>query len=106
MPDQILRTSQGEVDYTLPCTVTESTGKPIDGDPVWVSLGSYDVVGEWKTPDVVTHPTDSSVTVSLLLGQLDLGGSFDPPPGRYYVWVKLTDDPTIPFLRGKTISIE
>ena len=89
---QVIRTSYGALEYTLPVYLTEKTGKNISLDVVRISLGTAAAPGAWLTPDIVTHPLISKVGAQLLVGP---GGSVQPDPDDYYVWLKITDDPEI-----------
>jgi hypothetical protein len=90
MTDQTIDLSAGAIEYTNPRLITEVTGKDITSDQVFVSLAGWEAPGSWVTPDVVTRPTASSVSVALLIG-----AAFKPAAGDYWLWTRVTDSPEV-----------
>jgi hypothetical protein len=54
----------------------------------------------WKTG--TWHPTKTTTAVSPLIGA---GGVLTPTPGRWQLWVRITDAPEIPVLHSGAIVI-
>lgn len=98
---QTIRVAAGEVEYTWPEVLTETSGADISGDTVQMCLGSYTAPGAFVTPDRVDHPAVSSVSVALLIGV-----DYRPAAGTYWVWVKITDAPEVPLRRGHRVIID
>jgi hypothetical protein len=87
-------------EYTYPTTLTEKNGKDISADAVVIGLSNvFDVPPTvWTTPDVVTRPSTSAVTVQKLINS-------STPAGVYWIWVKVTDLPEQPPRQGARITV-
>lgn len=94
-------TSQGAIAYA---TVTITADADISADTVQLCLGGYYTAGDWQTPDVLTFSTDGkTATAKLLLGV----GHLNPAVGRYWVWWRVVDNPTITIepVRGASVTL-
>jgi hypothetical protein len=95
--DQTIRVSAGAVEYCYPRTLTETSGKNISADPVYLTLGTYDAPLSTTpgAPDVITRPSPSTVVAQILI-------STNPDPNRqhYWVWTKLSDAPEVVWRRS------
>lgn len=100
VPQTIAVHSAAAVEYTLPLTITETSGKDISAATIRMSLGTYTAPGTWVAPDVDTSPTPASRTVQLLIGT-------DPTllAGDYYVWTVITDAPEVVPRRHDKLTI-
>lgn len=85
--------SLGGVEYVT-ADVSEVNGADITAASLEISLGSYTTPGEWRTPDQLTRPSDSSATVGVLVG-----ASYLPTAGRYWPWLRVADSPEVSPIR-------
>lgn len=69
---------------------TETEGKDITSDSIEVGLSTSSTTppATWQAPDATTHPTPSTVRVSLLIDT-------DVAVGQHYLWARLTDNPEV-----------
>lgn len=96
---QTIDTANGDVEYTWPLTLIETTGKDISGDTVQLSLGTYPAPGTWLDP-VEDTPADTSQRVVKLL----IGNDPKPAPGTHYLWSKIGDTPETIIRRHQQIK--
>lgn len=61
-----------------------------------ICLGTYTSPTTFGTPTTVTHNTDGSVTLSLLIGN----GHVSPTAGTYWTWGRRTASPTTSLTRS------
>jgi hypothetical protein len=105
-----VRVTAGDRDYVW-FNATESTGKDITADIVQVGFSDY-----WNPPtapitpngasDQTQHPTPSSVRVGLLIGATDGGvGAHVIAPGKYEGWIKVSDSPTVAWVRCGQVEV-
>lgn len=74
----------------------------ITGDPVAISLGSYDTPGVWHPADLV----EQNGKVWQVRAAILIGGSLTYPPGQYWAWVRLTDSPEVIPKRAGNLLVE
>lgn len=105
-----VRVTAGDIDYVW-FVATDSTGADITADTVQVGFSDY-----WNPPsspitpngasDQTLHPTTSSVRVGLLIGATSGGvGAHVILPGRYEGWIKVSDSPTVSWVRCGPVEI-
>jgi hypothetical protein len=105
-----VRVTAGDVDYVW-FNATETTGKDITADTILVGFGTwYEPPSSPITPngasDQTEHPTTSSVRVGLLIGAAAGGvGAHVIAPGKYEGWVKVSDLPTVAWVRCGPVEI-
>ncbi len=87
---QTIALSAAAIEYTYPLTITETTGKNITTATVKLCLGTFDLPGAWRTPDVLTRPTSSTALTQLLVGSAYL-----PVAGSYWLWYQVSDTPEV-----------
>lgn len=91
--DQTIYVTASGPEYTFPRTIRETNGKNISGDTVTVGLGGFDTPPTLAAPTVDTAQSDPSTRVVQLLV------TNATAPGKYYLWVKVTDNPEAPIRR-------
>lgn len=104
-----VRVTAGDIDYVW-FTATEITGKDITADSVLVGFGTwYEPPASPITPngasDQTEHPTPASVRVGLLIGATSTSGAHVIAPGKYEGWIKVSDSPTVAWVRCGPVEI-
>ena len=105
-----VRVTAGDRDYVW-FNATETTGKDITADTVLVGFGDY-----WNTPaaaialdgasDQVQHPDPSSVRAGLFIASTTgSDGAHVVPPGKYEGWIKVSDSPTVAWVRCGPVEV-
>jgi hypothetical protein len=92
------RIPEGSTEY-VGVLVTGPTGVDLTDDTVQLAVVDASdpspAAPAWRTPDTLTCPTTSTVQARVLIGPL---GAVQLAPGRYRVWVKVTDNPEVPWV--------
>jgi hypothetical protein len=105
-----VRVTAGDRDYVW-FTATESTGKDISADTVSVGFGTwYEPPSAPITPngasDQTQHPATSSVRVGLLIAaSTGSDGAHVVLPGKYEGWIKISDSPTVAWVRCGPVEV-
>jgi hypothetical protein len=74
-------------------------GSSVDDDALQIAVVDASdrspAAPDWQTPTLIERPTSTTILVWLLIGP---AGGVVLQPGRYRIWVKVTDVPEVPWV--------
>jgi hypothetical protein len=91
----------------VPVQITVQVGVPT-GDTVQFAFttgGADPQAGDWKTASWATNITGLPNGVYIAQCLVGPGGAVQLAAGTYQIWVKITDNPEVPVLKGGTLQI-
>ena len=98
---RLIDCANGAVEY-LVVDYQDAQHSNITADPVSISLGTYSTPGVWHAADFV----QSNGAVWKIRAGLLIGGALTYPAGTYWVWLKVTNSPSVLPRRVDTMLVE